>query len=106
MATMWLLGTELRTAGRTVGALNHGAIAPALSTYYFLIKMFVLIVFVDAHATAFKPRSEDSYAMYGWFSPYTFAWVLRVELRLLDLCREHLHSHTHTKNTHTHTRIL
>jgi len=28
-ATMWLLGFELRTSGRAVGALNHGAISPA-----------------------------------------------------------------------------
>jgi hypothetical protein len=26
---MWLLGIELRTSGRTVSALNHGAISPA-----------------------------------------------------------------------------
>jgi hypothetical protein len=29
-ATMWLLGIELRTSGRAVGALNHWAISPAL----------------------------------------------------------------------------
>jgi len=28
-ATMWLLGIELRTSGRAVGALNHWAISPA-----------------------------------------------------------------------------
>jgi hypothetical protein len=27
---MWLLGFELRTSGRAVGALNHQAISPAL----------------------------------------------------------------------------
>jgi hypothetical protein len=27
---MWLLGFELKTSGRVVGALNHGAISPAL----------------------------------------------------------------------------
>jgi hypothetical protein len=26
---MWLLGFELRTSGRAVGALNHRAISPA-----------------------------------------------------------------------------
>jgi hypothetical protein len=26
---MWLLGIELRTFGKAVGALNHGAISPA-----------------------------------------------------------------------------
>ena len=29
-ATMWLLGFELRTSGRSVSALNHWAISPAL----------------------------------------------------------------------------
>lgn len=29
-AIMWLLGIELRTSGRTVSALNDGAISPAL----------------------------------------------------------------------------
>jgi hypothetical protein len=34
-ATMWLLGIELRTSGRAVGALNHWAISPApLQIFY------------------------------------------------------------------------
>jgi hypothetical protein len=31
---MWLLGIELRTSGRTVSSLNHGAISPALSQIF------------------------------------------------------------------------
>jgi hypothetical protein len=34
---MWLLGFELRTSGRAVRALNHGAISPA-PYFYFLIR--------------------------------------------------------------------
>jgi hypothetical protein len=33
-ATMWLLGIELRTSGRAVGALNRWAISPAPETVF------------------------------------------------------------------------
>jgi len=36
-ATMWLLGFELRTSGRAVGALNHWAISPALKFSLFYV---------------------------------------------------------------------
>jgi hypothetical protein len=32
---MWLLGIELRTSERAVGALNHGAISPAPTSQIF-----------------------------------------------------------------------
>jgi len=38
---MWLLGFELRTSGRTVSALNHWAISPAL-VELFLMAALVL----------------------------------------------------------------
>jgi hypothetical protein len=34
-ATMWLLGIELRTSGRAIGALNRWAISPALHFFFF-----------------------------------------------------------------------
>ena len=34
-ATMWLLGSDLRTSGRVVSALNHWAISPAPSEDHF-----------------------------------------------------------------------
>ena len=49
--TMWLLGIELRTSGRVVGALNCWAISPALpQTFLFLLLLHLcflifLIVF-------------------------------------------------------------
>jgi hypothetical protein len=32
---MWLLGFELRTFGRAIGAFNHGAISPALDMTFY-----------------------------------------------------------------------
>jgi hypothetical protein len=42
---MWLLRFELRTFGRAVGALNHGAISPALCLLFKCqcVKLFLLI---------------------------------------------------------------
>ena len=39
-ATMWLLGIELRTSGRTVSALNRWAISPSptLNSFQFVLK--------------------------------------------------------------------
>jgi hypothetical protein len=34
---MWLLRIELRTAGRTVSALNYRAISPVCLAFFFLI---------------------------------------------------------------------
>jgi hypothetical protein len=39
---MWLLGFELRTFGRAVGALNHWAISPALEI--FLLAIFFIYI--------------------------------------------------------------
>jgi hypothetical protein len=33
---MWLLGIELRASGRTVSALNCGAISPALNCFFLI----------------------------------------------------------------------
>ena len=48
-ATMWLLGSELRTFGREVGALNHWAISPAPDLYLIpqQCKVFFLILFLS-----------------------------------------------------------
>jgi hypothetical protein len=39
---MWLLGFELRTFGRAVGALTHRAISPAPKDLYFIVIIFGL----------------------------------------------------------------
>jgi hypothetical protein len=38
---MWLLGIELRTSGRAISALNHGAISLAYGTLYFAIQSLI-----------------------------------------------------------------
>jgi hypothetical protein len=42
-ATMWLLGIELRTSGRAVGALNHWAISPA-PTFLFFKPVRIIVI--------------------------------------------------------------
>jgi hypothetical protein len=39
---MWLLGIELRTSGRGVGALNRWAISPALITSVLVSKILII----------------------------------------------------------------
>jgi hypothetical protein len=68
-ATMWLLGIELRTSGRAVGAFNRWAISPApittflgpsiqnTSCYYILFykDFFKLFIFIYLHFKCYPP---------------------------------------------------
>jgi hypothetical protein len=56
-ATMWLLGTELRTSGRAVSALNLWAISPA---HFIFIYLFFKI----------QPRATFPGVPVGWAFPY------------------------------------
>jgi hypothetical protein len=42
-ATMWLLGIELRTPGRTVSVLNHWTISPAHTALFIASPAYLTI---------------------------------------------------------------
>jgi hypothetical protein len=52
-ATMWLLGIELRTSGRAVGALNRRAISPALHNHTLEMEIVITINLGDPFRGSF-----------------------------------------------------
>jgi hypothetical protein len=58
---MWLLGFELRTFRRTVGALNHRAISPAL----FFLEYIVAVLTYQKRAS--DPITDGCEPPYGFW---------------------------------------
>jgi hypothetical protein len=76
-ATMWLLGTELRTSERAVRAPDHWAISPALHSVYFCVLIYMVIRRFLVLLWPSLPL--DLWTFFLWFSWRCFLalWITR-----------------------------
>jgi hypothetical protein len=56
---IWLLGFELRTFRGTINALNHWAISPVLSLFFFKTYLFIMYSVLPVYILASQKRAPD-----------------------------------------------
>lgn len=69
-ATLWMLGFELPTSGRTTSAFNHWVISLARRCYLILLNIFVILFISDYSVGIERIRSYPTVMMRLWCGSY------------------------------------